>query len=592
MKKVIILKAVKAHHFMGLLNLDMNTNGKKVIISVDNGDRTRQGIGKSSIFDAIYYCLFRKDAFGQRKFDWEPLDGDNNVLDTFDLNIELVFDVNGVEHIFKREIVKERTHRANAVNKHKITTNLYFNGEKLKTEIEFKSKITDILGGEDDFSMYTNAKHLVENLHWEDARKLVTKAIGDVPNDEVIAKFECDNPIFLSNIESKLPSNIIDEQDAIIKASEKTIELSTGSVSELNTLIIENSAVVNNETLEIERNELQAKIDSVKIINDANDKVNTDISNGRIAKFKVEQEIAAANTDGTAIFKSQLKLANADVTIAANAVDVIRTSFNSLNTKELKTKCLVCTAELAADKIVKIKQDHQAKIDATNAEGLAKKQVLDAAKAKVAEIQIQINGVETNDNSAVITGLQSKLGTITAKIAELETKKQEVPNVNDLLNRITEINKVLSRGDIVADMKVKLETRQREITLAEDAKADAQDIIILVGQFIATKSNIITDKVKDLFKNISIKMFDIQKNGLPKETFTILLNGVPYKKVNGAGRVRASIELNQLIQNINGVSYPIFIDEMESINGDLGIVGQLIGLKVSLDPEYSVVIEK
>ena len=60
-------------------------------------------------------------------------------------------------------------------------------------------------------------------------------------------------------------------------------------------------------------------------------------------------------------------------------------------------------------------------------------------------------------------------------------------------------------------------------------------------------------------------MFETQKNGVIKATFEIEYDGKPYSKLSTAERIKCGLELAEVLINVSGVSFPVFIDNAESI---------------------------
>lgn len=675
----IILKHFKANHYKGLLDVELNFNGKNVEVRANNGNLTKKGVGKTSVISAIYYCLFRKDHENKRKIGFEPTDENGEVLDIYNLDIELVFGVDGVDHTFSRNIIKERTNRADAVKTHKISNRLYYNGELFSKEMDFTSKVNSVLGGIDEFWMFTNVKHIIENLHWADARKMITDSVGVVSTDQVLQKFELNNSEFIQDIQLKAPNNIITEQTAKIKTAEKVIDNAVGAVSAFDELISENdNDGITDAALKGERQRLLVEIESHTTLVKSNEETETRISEYKEVLNEAVREIAkltggnkeANETDirmlelDLKVVQKKLSIITTDYTLATknpftihdsdahekekfenihnsvmasikSAIDKNEKLINELTKFDFsKAACTHCNQLLPVDKINLLKTANankisRLKIDINDEKENSKKavtihnelikafdkevadnyskqkkrhddKVVDItnegkiAKAEVVEIEAKLNAKRSEiDNAAGINAeeiqfLESKKMKAEETIDGLNKQLHVLTSIADKHNRIAEINGNLGKADTLVTLKNKKAAKNEEIENAENAKKAAKEVIDLVQYFIATRAKMITDKIQPLFTNVKIILFKELDNGSLSETFTIAYKGDNYSDLNGAGKVIAALELNQVMQGIKNVSYPVFIDEKQSVNQQLETNGQLITFQVSDDDDYKV----
>ena len=121
MAKTIIIKSVSIQDFKGIKKQDINFNDDLTVINGKNAS------GKTTIYDAICFCLFKKNGKGQSKFKWEPLTTKNKIADTFNLKIDLTVNVNGEDHLFTRTITKAKSKKAIAKESYQITSLLSYN---------------------------------------------------------------------------------------------------------------------------------------------------------------------------------------------------------------------------------------------------------------------------------------------------------------------------------------------------------------------------------------------------------------------------------------------------------------------------------
>ena len=75
-------------------------------------------------------------------------------------------------------------------------------------------------------------------------------------------------------------------------------------------------------------------------------------------------------------------------------------------------------------------------------------------------------------------------------------------------------------------------------------------------------------KVKDYLKNVTIEFSGVDENtGEIIDVYEIRYNGRKYEKLSKSYKLRADIEIANLINQVTGIKTPMFIDDVESITG-------------------------
>ena len=144
--------------------------------------------------------------------------------------------------------------------------------------------------------------------------------------------------------------------------------------------------------------------------------------------------------------------------------------------------------------------------------------------------------------------------------------------------RLAEINKALARADVHReniDRKQRLETENRQLSQKFE---QAEIAVSEASKFAFYRSTLVVEAVNKHFKSISVKVLDVQKNGVAKETFEITSKGVPYSGLNKTGKILASLELLEFLKSSLKIESPVIIDDIENYPDlDLSTIsGQLI----------------
>ncbi|MPN64356.1 hypothetical protein SDC9_212128 [bioreactor metagenome] len=90
---------------------------------------------------------------------------------------------------------------------------------------------------------------------------------------------------------------------------------------------------------------------------------------------------------------------------------------------------------------------------------------------------------------------------------------------------------------------------------------------------------------------VAISLYDVVKTtGEVKESFRFTYNGRRYDRLSLSEKIRAGMEVSELMKRLTGRNYPVFVDNMESVE-DLANVqptGQVIMAKFVPGAELSV----
>lgn len=152
----------------------------------------RNGVGKTTIADAILWCLFGKNTQGQSDFDLKTHDSDGNPIPNLDHSVELTLSV--VSDASPSEITLKRTLKETWIKKRGSSENVFknntteymFNGNVV-TATDYKKLISGIIS-EDIFRVITNPSYF-PSLKWQQQREFLTQLAGEVVVDENNTEF-------------------------------------------------------------------------------------------------------------------------------------------------------------------------------------------------------------------------------------------------------------------------------------------------------------------------------------------------------------------------------------------------------------------
>lgn len=148
--------------------------------------RGRNGVGKTTIADAILWCLFGKNSQGQSDFDLKTHDTDGNPIPNLEHSVEMVLCV--ATQSQPREITLKRTLKETWIKKRGSSENVFknntteymFNGEAC-TATDYKKHISELVS-EDIFRAITTPTFF-PSLKWQQQREFLTQMAGEITLD-------------------------------------------------------------------------------------------------------------------------------------------------------------------------------------------------------------------------------------------------------------------------------------------------------------------------------------------------------------------------------------------------------------------------
>ena len=110
---------------------------------------------------------------------------------------------------------------------------------------------------------------------------------------------------------------------------------------------------------------------------------------------------------------------------------------------------------------------------------------------------------------------------------------------------------------------------------------EKQRILYLCEEYTKAYTEMVSEKINDLFSYVEFKLFDTQINGGIQETAEATYKGVPYGSLNNAAQINAGLDVINSLSKHYEKEIPIFVDNAESVNDLAETESQLITLSVS-----------
>ena len=532
----------------------------------------KNGSGKTNTLHAITWVLFGKDLDDRSKFAVVPLNPDNTVTE-LEPDVELSMTINGEPHTVRR------------ILRGGSTAQTYIDDMPCRTLKEFDAFVAGIFQTPDRFKIYTNPLHF-PMMNWREQRELFMQFFPEPPRVSVLGRLTERQGYDPVQSQELLNGNLERLGDKLTQ-DKKDLEAEREKIRNQVELLdeqLEGQQGLDEDKLTIERHELREKVksmrDVIKMAVDHNagiEKKRLELTNQRQnalsemallkenAKYQRERDVQALGAEIKRLEDDRMRLQDAYVAL-----------------KEEAQTCQACGQPLPEESVADQKTAIQAKGIKLVTEIEDKQKELDELKSQMLAVPDLSEFINTADRA------MGELSSLDDLI--------EVPTLDDdMIARLDELDRTLARADVHKeniDRKQKLTDRLREINrLFEETEQNLRE----VADFMFYRSELIVEAVNKEFKSISVKVLEIQKNGVAKETFEILKDGVPFVELNTAGQLEAGLELAGFIKSKLDIDCPVLIDNGERFT-DLDLLkikGQLIATKAvkgsPLEVAYKVV---
>jgi DNA repair exonuclease SbcCD ATPase subunit len=366
-------------------------------------------------------------------------------------------------------------------------------------------------------------------LHWEKQRSMLLQYVTSPVNKEVLKHLLGEQSKSLTSLLKKHSLEDIKKIHAENKTRlDKKYIASQSKTKTLKDQLDQIAPTVALDSLKVEEAQLLKQIKEIEKITDSAGDTNRKINslNTRICSMLAERE--------------QMK-----------------EGFQRLKDEEIQGSCRVCKQPLKDESLESAKSEKQERIKRF-------KENYNAQVKQRKELEDELAKLEYIDVSEQLE-----------KVRELERERE--PLLQEIRNH-GQYEQLLSQVNLAqAAENETLKSLNESIFILDSVKA-----------FKAKEAELQAEKVQALFKTLSVRLFEEQKNGEMKNTFEMELDKKPYRKLSTAEGIRAGLELRDVLSQQSELITPVFVDNAESITSFKQPVGQLIVSRVVAGQELKI----
>ena len=550
------------------------------------------GRGKSSIADAIAFAVTGCPFFGERGID--RLHNENNP----DVAIRMCFvDETGTLHELNR------TRRKNRMT-------ITYDGYEIR-----QLDLADLFGERDVFLSILNPLYFIEELG-EDGKKLLERYLPTIPHETVLSQLSEPVREHLKNETILSPEGSLKRCREEIRSLEERITYLRGQ---------KDLAASQGESHEQAEQELTLQADTLREeIAELEQRQFSSMDVSTMQERLVElsgryEEAARDERADTSKLREQLQLLREK--IARREVEKYQSKFTealaeaSARVKDLGVRY---QRENAAYKAFHAGMECPACHRSVTEQSLpevqaALKKVLSELYAAGSEQRAQLIELQEMDKKAADTFARFKeddLGKWAAEAAEMEQRcaslaEQASAETECLRAEIQTLTADLEYGNLSQAEYDRLGTCREELRQSEAKIAALQDMTAAqlpdfdreiaqananiaeikrkmanVIAYISKRAELTFSQLK--MNRVEISLYDVVKStGEVKDTFKFQYGGRRYDRLSLSEKIRAGMEVSELMKRLTGRNYPVFVDNMESVD-DLANVrptGQIIMAK-------------
>lgn len=617
------LLQLNIRNFKGTAKLDLALEGNNLTVS------GRNGIGKTTIFDAMSWLMTDKDSKGNQPesegFQIKPREPDGTVKSGVMPTVTAVFDVGTdrplkLEKTFKEKWEKKRGQANPVFSGH---TTEYFIDDIPRKESEFKNILSAFID-ENTFRLLADVYRFPNGLKWQERRAILFNLCNIKTDSELMAQDSRFAPLLTA-----VGSWSVDEYKTGLKSQRRkvnqTLEALPIRIDEVSNSIAD-LANIDFDSLQKQADEQEKVIEGLqsKLVEIDNNTAMISMKNqleglqNQLAKLENEnithrlsqqvpqEDKRQAVQKEIDLLKSQLEheqslmlAVKTQIKNANSLLDKYREQWKAIAKEQFSgnTVCPACGQSLPKDKIQQaiehFNNDKKARQDRLLSDSQLVKQNLadhesalrlheqnaEQLKVKLAEMtgvlkstpEVQMQIVEDLPNYADDTAkLQSeimKLNNSLMVLANNAVNHKQAVNI-ELLNAKTLHSSLLSqlaKKDEISKANTRIEELHTEQRTVSAELDRIDSMLALCDDFARYKVDSITSAINSKFSLVTFRLFREQINGGLEDCCDVMLNGKPYGTISDGEKIKVGIDIVQTLTKHFDVQVPLIVDCAESV---------------------------
>ena len=174
--------------------------------------------------------------------------------------------------------------------------------------------------------------------------------------------------------------------------------------------------------------------------------------------------------------------------------------------------------------------------------------------------------------------LRTEIQQLTAGLEYGNLSEVEYARLKECREKLRECSADLKAAQAAAEQRP--EDFDEKIKVAQDKITALKKLIADVASYVSERAKLTFSALK--MNRVEISLYDVVKTTRErKDVFKFTYGGRRYDRLSLSEKIRAGMEVSELMKRLTGRNYPVFVDNMESVD-DLSNVrptGQVIMAK-------------
>lgn len=521
------------------------------------------GQGKSTIADAIAYAFCGTPFWGEKSCDRLQ----NSECKEIKVEVRFV-DENGEVHTLIR--------RRNGSNTTITMDTLQMRQTDLATQFAEKDIFLSVL----------NPLYFIERVA-DSGREFLQKLLPPVNQENVLALLSESTRSLLENESLLDPEFYAKKKREELKEIDETATYFEGQIDALKTqqreatekvdaVLQRGQSIVERKTALEEKQYAGIDIEALK---SEQAKIASSLSNDRRASL-LEKLAEAKSRQYASKFAAEIQKVNAEIESLKALCSKLATQAKGIKVGD---KCPTCFSVVTESNYREIIATLKKQYDETVVKG----QSAVSAQKELLELDKKSRDKFEEFKADDIKKYEAELATLgTADVSEIAMIEDKIKYGNLTEEEFAELTSLIKQADDYAKevellcetdkIPEKIAAIEKSVAANDARRIEVKNLLHAVGEFAAKKAEITLNQLK--MNRASIKLYDVAKTtGEIKDVFVFTYDGKDYRWLSTSEKIKAGLEVSELLARLTGLEYPTYIDNAECITTKLSPVrGQVI----------------